>query len=73
MKQGGSLSKAIWIVTVAVVLSACGARPMLREPMPAPPPPPVVDRALEDRILALDPERITPAEVRERLLAEEAP
>ena len=60
------MRKAIWIAAVAVALSACGARPMLREPMPLPPPP-VVDRALEDRILALNPERITPADVRDVL------
>jgi hypothetical protein len=64
--------KRIFIAAVVVALAACGARPMLREPMPAPPPR-IVDRAVEDRILALDPERITPADVRDILAKGPAP
>jgi hypothetical protein len=48
-----------------LALASCAVRP-LRAPadVPAPPPPPVTDRALDDSILALDPERVSDAQVR---------
>lgn len=62
------------LVLVAVVVAACGARPLRAPDDPAPPPPrAVADRALEDRILALDPERVTEADVRDTLAKGPAP
>jgi len=57
------------LLLIAVALCGCGARGMRTSPeLPTLPPAPVTDRALEDRILALDPERVTPTEVRDILM-----
>jgi hypothetical protein len=59
---------------VASLLQGCGVRP-LREPQDVArlAPPPVVDRALEDRILALDPDHVTQADVQGILARGPAP
>src|SRR6187401_2451920 len=50
---------------VALSVAACGVRPLRdADSLPAPPKPPVVDRAVEDRILAMDPEKVSQADVR---------
>ena len=56
------------LVAVSIALAGCVVRP-LRAPenVPVLPPAPVTDRAVEERILALDPERVTPADVRNTL------
>ena len=56
------------LVAVSIALAGCVVRP-LRAPenVPVLPPAPVTDRAVEERILALDPERVTPADVRDTL------
>ncbi len=53
---------------LAAVLASCSMRP-LKNPLEVTPlpPTPVTDRALEDRILALDPLRVTPSDVRDIL------
>jgi len=52
------------LLALTVALGGCAVRP-LRAPadVPALAPPPVTDRALEDRILALDPEKVSAADV----------
>jgi hypothetical protein len=56
------------LLLLVVVLAGCGARPPRDPGIVAPPPAvPVVDRALADRILALDPENVSPADVRDAL------
>lgn len=59
---------AFTVLVAVVALAGCAIRP-LRAPADVVQlaPPPVIDRALEDRILALDPERVSPADVRQVL------
>ncbi|HEX6945502.1 MAG TPA: hypothetical protein VF196_04855 [Casimicrobiaceae bacterium] len=60
-----SASRRTLACLLAIALVAgCGVQP-LREGQPVAPlsPPPVTDRALQDRILALDPDHVTPADV----------
>ena len=61
--------KALLVFVVAVSLAGCGGR-LLREVENLPPPakPSVVDRAIEDRILAMDPEKVSQADVRNVLV-----
>jgi hypothetical protein len=58
--------KRIALLLVATLaLYGCGARPLRPASDPAVlPPAAATDRAIEDRILALDPEHVTPADVR---------
>lgn len=52
-------------LTLALLIAGCAVRPLKSPADVAPPAPlPVTDRALEDRILALDPERVEAADVR---------
>lgn len=69
MKSGRGRALALSLVIVtAMACAGCGVRPLRDAQSIAPlPPPPVVDRALEDRILALDPQRVTPADVKDVL------
>ncbi|MCC6195097.1 MAG: hypothetical protein IT518_11565 [Burkholderiales bacterium] len=60
------------IMLAACLVAAGCARPLRYEPATLPPAP-VVDRALEDRILALDPERVSEADVRDVLAKGPAP
>ena len=56
--------RTAWAVLLAMALASCGVRPLRDEgSLPPAPKPPVVDRAVEDRILAMNPERVTPADV----------
>lgn len=57
--------KRILVLAMALAMTACGGR-LLRDAdnLPPLPKPPVVDRAIEDRILAMDPERVSQADVR---------
>ncbi len=56
------------LITVAVAVAACGLRPLRAPDDPTPiPPQVVVDRATEDRILALDPFRVSGSDVRNTL------
>ncbi|MBK9114376.1 MAG: hypothetical protein IPM22_01715 [Betaproteobacteria bacterium] len=56
------------MLTLALAGAGCTVRP-LREGQAPPqlPPPPALDRTTEERILALDPERVTAADVRDTL------
>ena len=55
-------------LVLAFGAGGCGMRPLKSDADIVPlPPPPVTDRALEDRILALDPSHVTPADVRDVL------
>jgi len=59
-----------WVAALILAFAAggCGMRPLKSDADIVPlPPPPVTDRALEDRILALDPSHVTPADVRDAL------
>ena len=58
----------IGLVVASVALAGCVIRP-LRGPQDIPvlPPAPVTDRSVEERILALDPENVTAADVRDTL------
>ncbi len=62
------------VLATSVAVAGCVVRP-LRGPQDIPvlPPAPVTDRAVEDRILALDPENVTPADVRDTLAKGPAP
>jgi len=55
-------------LAATLLVAGCGVRP-LRDPQDVVPlaPVPVTDRAFEDRILALDPEHVTPAQVKDIL------
>lgn len=66
MRVQGHPARAVWLVALAALLAAGCARPLRYEPATLPAAP-VVDRALEDRILALDPERVSEADVRDVL------
>ena len=58
----------IILVIAACVLAGCAVRPLrYQEDTVKLPAPVVTDRAIEDRILALDPEKVTPADVRDVL------
>ncbi|MFO1396820.1 MAG: hypothetical protein U1F48_07125 [Burkholderiales bacterium] len=60
-----------WVAALAAiaVLAGCGVRPLRDAGSVAPlAPPPVTDRAIEDRILALDPDHVTPADVKDILV-----
>jgi hypothetical protein len=62
------------LLATLLVLAGCVVRP-LRGPQDIPvlPPAPVTDRLVEERILALDPENVAPADVRETLAKGPAP
>ena len=64
----------IGLVVASVALAGCMIRP-LRGPQDIPvlPPAPVTDRSVEERILALDPENVTAADVRDTLAKGPAP
>jgi len=50
---------------LALLLASCGIRPLRdADTVPSPGKPPVVDRAIEDRILAMDPANVPQADVR---------
>ena len=68
------LALGVLATTLLVAASACTVRP-LREGAAPPqlPPPPALDRAAEERIMALDPERVTAADVRDTLARGPAP
>jgi hypothetical protein len=79
MKRSDRLSRALLVSLFALVLGACATRP-LQTGEPSPPPAPgsvlksiKLDPALEDRVLALDPEHISGDEVRNTLAAVPAP
>ena len=57
--------KRLLILAMTLSLLACGGR-LLRDAdnLPAPPKPPIVDRAIEDRILAMDAGNVSQADVR---------
>ncbi len=56
--------RAASIAWLALSLAACALKPLRDESsLPPPPKPAVADRALEDRILAMNPERVSPADV----------
>jgi hypothetical protein len=79
MKRSDRLSRAFLVSLFALVLGACATRPLqIGEPSPLPVPGSVLksinlDPALEDRLLALDPEHISGEEVRNTLVAAPAP
>jgi hypothetical protein len=59
---------------IVVLAAGCGVRPLRAPDDPAAPPPRAApDRAVEDRILALDPGRVTAADVSETLAKGPAP
>jgi len=62
------------LLATSVVVTGCVVRP-LRGPQDIPvlPPAPVTDRAVEERILSLDPENVTAADVRDTLAKGPAP
>jgi len=62
------------LLATLLVLAGCVVRP-LRGPQDIPvlPPTPVTDRSVEERILALDPENVAPADVRDTLAKGPAP
>lgn len=68
MRSAGLRSVAV-ALAASLLVAACGVRP-LRDPQSIAPlaPPPVADRATEDRILAFDPDHITPADVKDVLV-----
>jgi len=79
MKRSDRLARAFLVSLVALVLGACATRP-LQSVEPAPPSVPgsvlksiKLDPALEDRLLALDPEHISGDEVHSTLAAAPAP
>ena len=56
---------AIVAMLLALMLASCGIRPLRdADAVPAPDKPRVVDRAIEDRILAMDPANVSQADVR---------
>jgi hypothetical protein len=61
--------KPLLVAILALTVAGCGLKP-LRDADSLPPPskPPVVDRAIADRILAMDPENVTQADVRNVLV-----
>ncbi len=62
------------LAAAVLAVAACTVRPLRDgEQPPPPPPPPALDQAVEERILALDPERITAADVRDTLARAPAP
>ena len=62
------------LVVLAIAVAGCGVRPLRAPNDPASPPPRATpDRAVEDRILALNPERVTAADVRDTLAKGPAP
>jgi hypothetical protein len=79
MKRPSHLFRALLIIIFALLLGACATRP-LQTGEPSPPPPPgsvlksvQLDQALEDRLLALDPDHISGKEVRDTLSKAPAP
>lgn len=61
--------RLLWVaLTLAIAASGCTVRPLRDGEAPPPlPPPATLDRAVEERILALDPEHVTAADVRDTL------
>jgi len=78
MKRAWHLSRALLISIFVLVLAACATRP-LQTGEPSPPRPGSVlksvelDHALEDRLLALDPDHVTGEDVRDTLSKAPAP
>jgi hypothetical protein len=79
MKRFGHMQRALMLSLVALVLGACATRPLqMEEPSPPPAPGSVLqslrlEPALEERVLALDPEHISGDDVRSTLAAVPAP
>jgi hypothetical protein len=80
MARANSIAGRLFAVILAALVAGCTGLPYSNGPAavatrPAAPPPQsaVLDRALEDRILALDPDRVTPEDVRDTLAKAPAP
>ena len=78
MSRASTALRALLVTTLALVIGACATAPQRSEPAGAPAPGSVLrsvqlDRSAEERILALDPERISGEQVRDALATAPAP